>query len=334
MKKAINILIIFSLILILNTIPLLAFADDDMIVSTFAGEGLLFNMPYSVFSGNDGELYVIDTYNNSIRLLDEAGNLVQTIGGELSGHLDGPFEYALFDRPTGGVMDNEGRIFVVDSGNHAIRMLYNGYVYTLTGGEAGGRNGHLSYARFNRPSAITIDRNGNLYVVDTLNHTIRFINLTTGNVSTLAGRLGQEGYRDSIRMQALFSNPMGITISPDGRRIYIADTGNHIVRVLEGMRVETVAEGFLLPMDLLWHNNLLMVADTGNHLISAVSRYGEVMMVAGTGYPGTENGIALESEFHFPRAIYNWNGRLLIVDSGNNMIRILDIGLGHSPVWE
>ena len=314
--------------------PLLAFTEDDMVVSTFAGEGIIFNMPYSVFSGNDGELYVIDTYNHAIRLLDDSGSILQTIGGELSGHRDGAFEYALFDRPTDGVMDREGRIFVVDSGNHAIRMLYDGYVYTLAGGEAGGRNGHLSYARFNRPSAIAIDGNGNLYVVDTLNHAIRFINLTTGNVSTIAGRLGQEGYRNGIRVQALFSNPMGITISPNGRRIYIADTGNHIVRVLDGMRVETVAEGFLLPTGLKWHNNLLMVADTGNHLICAISRYGEVMMIAGTGYPGTENGIALESEFHFPRAIYNWNGRLLIVDSGNNMIRVLDIDLGHSLIWE
>jgi len=291
-------------------------------------------MPYSVFSGNEGELYVVDTYNHVIRLLDCDGNVLQTIGGGLSGHRDGMFEYALFDRPTSGVMDDKGRIFVVDSGNHAIRMLHNGYVYTLAGGEAGGRNGHISYARFNRPSAIAIDRNGNLYVVDTLNHAIRFINLNTGNVSTIAGRLGQEGYRNGVRVQALFSNPMGITISPDGRRIYIADTGNHIVRVLDGMRVETVAEGFLLPMGLKWHNNLLMVADTGNHLIRAIGRYGQVMTIAGTGSPGTENGLALESEFHFPRAVYNWDERLLIVDSGNNMIRVLDIGLGLSPVWE
>jgi DNA-binding beta-propeller fold protein YncE len=296
-----------------------------MIVSTFAGEGIIFNMPYSVFSGNDGELYVVDTYNHAIRVLDENGDVLQTIGGGASGHRDGAFEYALFDRPTDGVMDKEGRIFIVDSGNHAIRMLHDGYVYTLIGGEAGGRNGHLTYARFNRPSAIAIDRNGNLYVVDTLNHAVRFINLTTGHVSTIAGRLGQEGERNGVRVQALFSNPMGITISPDGRRIYIADTGNHSVRVLEGMRVETVAEGFLLPMGLQWHNNLLMVTDTGNHLIRAISRYGEVMTIAGTGYPGTQNSIALEAEFHFPRAIYNWNGRLLVVDSGNNMIRVLDI---------
>jgi len=329
MKKLVTICAIFSLILLFETIPLLAFTEDDMIVSTFAGEGLLFNMPYSVFSGNDGELYVIDTYNNAIRLMDNNGNILQTIGGGL-GHRDGAFEYALFDRPTSGVMDKEGRIFVVDSGNHAIRMLYNGYVYTLAGGEVGGRNGHITYARFNRPSAIAIDRNGNLYVVDTLNHAIRFINLTTGNVSTIAGRLGQEGYRDGVRVMALFSNPMGITISPDGRRIYIADTGNHIVRVLDGMRVETVAEGFLLPMGLIWHNNLLMVADTGNHIIRAIGRYGQVITIAGTGSPGTENGLAFEAEFHFPRAVYNWDERLLIVDSGNNMIRVLDIG----PVWE
>ena len=313
--------IIFVTFTIFET-QLFAFIESEQEeIPIFAGTGssAVFNMPHSVFSGNNGELYVLDMYNHSIHILNKYGEVMSTIGGRTNGHKDGALEYALFNQPTSGVMDTEGRIFIVDSGNHAIRMIYKGYVYTLTGGSPGRSNGSLSDARFNRPSAIALAPNGNLYIADTVNNAIRRINMNTGIVTTVAGRLGQTpGYRDGARAQSMFNNPMGIALSADGRRIYIADTGNNVIRVIEGIQVTTLAEGLLLPMGMLWVDNSLMVADSGNHRVVVFhDNYDQHDFKM-----HSSNATIIYENLHFPRCIYQWNESIIIVDSGNNVLRI------------
>ena len=337
-------------------------------VETVAGTGFqgardgLFaqlNLPMSIWSGADGYLYVADTYNNLIRRISPGG-IVSRFAGSIidfdehrfpKGYLkDGDAEEARFNRPTGGVFDSDGRLFVSDSRNHTIRMIENGKVFSFAGcGTPGFQDGED--AQFDHPHAIDIDGEGYLYIADTFNHAIRKID-PNGNVTTIAGVPKEAGFNDGYADEALFNYPMGIAVSEDGSRIYIADTGNHLIRVIEDGKVRTLAGTLLFPEDIEWENedgewadepiggfsdgleamfnlpigltfigDVLIVADMANHSIRAIVPNGEVFTLAGTGYSDYKDGYAEESAFHLPHCVYAAGDALYIVDTGNSMIR-------------
>ena len=319
-----------------------------------------FNLPMGVFGGENGELYVLDTYNNMIRIIDYQGHVSRFAGDILMDgdfpvldmfrfprgfHRDGPLEYALFNRPTAGAIDEAGRMFIVDSGNHAIRVIIDRAVYTFVGGVAGHKDGPIAYAMFYHPTALAIDSYGNLYIADTGNSAIRRID-TSGYVTTVAGIPGQFGFNDGPAEEALFNEPMGIAIGTEGA-IFIADSNNHLIRVLEGGYVRTLAGIFQLPNEddpydewdmlpiggyedgifamfntpigiALWGDNLI-VADSLNHAIRMVRPCGEAFTIVGTGHPG--HGDGFNAMLHLPKGVYIFGGELIITDTGNNMIR-------------
>jgi DNA-binding beta-propeller fold protein YncE len=219
-----------------------------------------------------------------------------------------------------------------------------------------------------------MDAAGNIYVADTLNHVIRKLSMD-GTVTTIAGIPGQYGFADGAVEEALFYNPMGIAVSDDGI-IFIADTGNHLIRVIEDGQVRTLAGKLLftdiddctycsryaidyledvdkieqededcagcvcvplggfadgyealfnLPMGLALWRGKLIVADSANHCIRAILDSGEVITIAGTGYTDYVGGLPNEAAFHFPKGVYVLNDRLFIVDTGNNVIRMMDL---------
>jgi len=326
------------------------------------GSSAQFNLPGGVLGGSGGSIYVIDTYNNLIRRID-AGGSVRTMTGAVTAtgdfgfprgfHRDGAASEALFSRPASGVLCPRGRMYIADSANHSIRVITGGNVYTFAGGEAGHADGRVAEAQFNRPSAIARGSCGSLYIADALNHAVRRID-PAGNVTTVAGTPGVSGYADGAGDEAQFNGPMGIAVSPDGA-VFVADTGNHLIRVIENGSVRTLAgtlvfpadtdmngngyddfyiddeplggfaDGeayamFNLPMGLALHGETLIVADSANHRIRAVSPDGEVTTLAGTGYPDYS-----PDAFHMPRGVYVRGNELIIADSGNNMIRALPL---------
>lgn len=193
----------------------------------------LFRTPVHILVTPDGSIYVADTLNNRIRRIAIEG-LVETVAGQVrrgnvAGYADGPSVDALFDGPTGIVMDEQGNLYVADSNNHVIRKVTPaGVVSTLAGnGEPGSADGMGAEARFNYPQGLAIDPAGNLYVADTANHMIRKIT-PEGLVSTLAGT-GTAGYTEAIPSKAQFRLPMAVAVGSDGM-IYVVDTGNHCIR--------------------------------------------------------------------------------------------------------
>ncbi|HYR86524.1 MAG TPA: IPT/TIG domain-containing protein [Terriglobia bacterium] len=157
-----------------------------------------------------------------------------------------------------------GRLYVSDSGNHAIRVVPAGNterVVTLSGrGTPGFADGGSGSAVFNTPKGVAIDNVGFLWVVDQGNHVIRRINLVSGEVRTVAGSPGQSGNRDGAGPAARFDTPTGIAIEPEsiveqllreGRRappppvrVVVTDTKNGIIRrITENGEVSTVRSG-------------------------------------------------------------------------------------------
>jgi DNA-binding beta-propeller fold protein YncE len=101
----------------------------------------------------------------------------------------------------------------------------------LTGSSGGGhRDGELSVAQFNNPHQAQFDEEGNLYVCDRGNHCIRKVT-TDGMVETVVGIPGVAGFKDGGKEEALFNDPWGVAVGPDGS-VYVAEFENNRIRKL------------------------------------------------------------------------------------------------------
>ena len=97
----------------------------------------------------------------------------RTLAGAMPGGADGAGDQAQFYYPSGITTDADGNLIVADDLNHTIRKVSSsGLVATIAGkaGSEGGVNGCGASVRFNRPSGVAVDRSGNVYVCDRINH--------------------------------------------------------------------------------------------------------------------------------------------------------------------
>jgi sugar lactone lactonase YvrE len=115
--------------------------------------------------------------------------------------------------------------------NPVTKTLQNPTLFAGTQWQSGHVDGVGTAARFNLPFQGAVDDEGNLYVAELLNHTIRKIT-PDGVVSTFAGVPGEKGYLDGKPLQSKFNEPMGVAIDDEGT-IYVADTKNHRIRMIK-----------------------------------------------------------------------------------------------------
>jgi hypothetical protein len=141
-------------------------------------ESALFYRPTGVVLDSQGNLYIADTGNNVIRMMDVNQNVttIAGLGPSISnatgaGYQDGTGRQALFSSPIGITLGPDGNLYVVDSANNVVRKItLPGYVVTTIAGQAGQygySDGPGSSALFADITAITSDQDGNLYVPDT-----------------------------------------------------------------------------------------------------------------------------------------------------------------------
>ena len=190
-----------------------------------------FNSPNELTVTPDGSIYVADYNNNRIRKI--SGNTVSTFAGNgASGSNDATGALATFDGPWGITSDSSGNLYVTDSRNDKIRKITSGGVVTTIAGsgDTGSDDGQGIYSSFNRPSGITIDTNGVLYVSDYINDRIRKIT-PDGMVTTIAG--SSTGNTDNVGLQSKFSRPTGLAIS--NGTLYLTDTANNAIRAIDNL---------------------------------------------------------------------------------------------------
>lgn len=214
------------------------------------GPSAQFLSPAGLATDAEGNIYVADPGTQSIRRID-ANRYVTTIAGsanEQPGCKDDTNRASLFYEPTAVAVSSNGTVFVADTGNHSIRIVERigtNWVTTTIAGASGVGNeeGPGAQARFFEPTGVAFDAQGNLYVADSLNSTIRKVD-TVGTVTTLAGKPGESGSTDGARLQARFNRPAGVAVAGDGS-VYVADTRNHTVRRIAFSQgaavVETIA---------------------------------------------------------------------------------------------
>jgi sugar lactone lactonase YvrE len=192
------------------------------------------------------------------------------------------------------------------------------------------------------PSGIAFDANGDLVVADTGSQTIKKIG-PKGEIVTVAGMEGQSGFADGDAQSALFNGPIGVAVSSDGK-IFVSDTYNDRIRVIENEKVMTLAgssRGFAdsvgsnaqfdTPLGIAMRNDKVLVADSGNRRIRMIEPDGTTQTLAGSGRGDLHDGSPASASFVEPTAItVDKNGNILIADG--NAIRV--IGTGAFPFIE
>jgi sugar lactone lactonase YvrE len=274
---------------------------------------------------------------------------VSTIAGTTNaGSNDGVSTSAGFNSPFGIANDGQGNLYVADAGNNEIRKISieTGEVTTIAGSvEAGSVNGTDTSARFNYPTGVACDAQGNLYVADSYNNQIRKIVLATGAVTTLAGS-GKDGGSDGVGTTASFYHPCGIAADAQGN-LYVAGGLNSAIRkiVIATGAVTTIAgssctgsadgkgaaASFNYPSGVaLDGEGSLYVVDEGNNEIrKIVLATGMVSTIAGCTSWGSANGIGASAKFDAPYGITaDGNGDLFVADGDNNEIRKIVIATG------
>ncbi|MFY0594756.1 hypothetical protein, partial [Roseivirga sp.] len=316
-------------------------------VSTFAGSGTTgsangsgsaaeFSNLQALAVDANGNVYVAESGSHSIRKITKDGNVTTFAGSGTAGYADGTGTQAQFDFPQGVAIDANGNVFIGDKKNHRIRKITpEGVVTTFAGsGAVGFDSGTGTLATFNSPQGLSFGPNGNLYVADQLNHSIRKVT-PAGFVDVLAGT-GTSGFQDGN--VAEFNAPSDVVIDENGV-VYVADKLNRRIRKIASGVTTTLAgngsTGFVngagsnarfgSPFSLAISNvGNIYVADETNHRIRSVSPSGEVSTVAGGETSGALNGVALNATFKNPRGITSDDkGNFYIADRTNAQIRKL-----------
>lgn len=246
-----------------------------------AGADAQFNTPQGLSINNAGMLIVADSGNNALRSVTAAG-VVATTGSGADAILAAPAAVASTPQQA------SGETYIADTQNHLIKKISPDGVVSIVAGSgiAGDADGAPLQAKFNRPAGVAVDVAGNLYVADTGNHTIRFIDMAnSGSVTLLAGAPGSPGNADGDALtEAAFNAPKGIVVDSGGV-VYVADSGNSLVRAYFSHTVTTIAGSapgfadgqgkvalFNDPTAItIAESGNLYIADTGNSAIRRIA---------------------------------------------------------------
>jgi DNA-binding beta-propeller fold protein YncE len=186
-------------------------------------------------------LYIADVADQRVRVVDlRTGNIATFCGTGRKEHSGdgGPVSRASLHGPRAVHVSADGDVYICEREGNSIRRIdgTSGMITTVAGtGRKGytGDGGPAIEATFNGPKEIDIDAAGNIFVVDTENQAIRRIDAKTGVVTTVAGNGERGGTGDSgPATAAQLDRPHGVAVDRHGK-IYIGDTNNHRIRIVE-----------------------------------------------------------------------------------------------------
>jgi hypothetical protein len=248
--------------------------------------------------------------------------------------------------PMGLVTDGKGNLFLSDANNNRIRRVdaASGAITTVAGTGIpgfGGDGGPATSAQISLPGGIAMDGAGNLYVADQGNSSVRRIDAVTGIITTVAGN-DSTGYTGDggLATAAQLNLPEGVALDGNGN-LYIADTGNNVVRMVSPSGIITTVAGtgtngysgdggpataakLASPWSVLvTPSGTLLVSDFGNNRVRQVIG-GTITTFAGVGTQGFsgDGSSAAQAQLAQPASLtMDPAGDLFIGDSANNRVR-------------
>jgi uncharacterized protein (TIGR03437 family) len=357
--------------------------NSSGIINTFAGTGAIgyagavgdagqanqaqLYLPGGVAVDKNGNVYIADTGHSLIREVTTDGNINSIAGDGYAGYSGDslPPLTGQVNKPQDVALDSSGNVYIADTGNSAIRIIYGpkttvvnstgaslaGMLNTFAGNGAVGYLGDsgIAYqASITSPSSVAVDPSGNVYFTQPYNGTIRQVN-TKGLINTIVG-LGVMGFSGdgAIASKALLNTPMGVATDSQGN-LYIADTINNRIRKVVGFagNISTYAGNGVLsysgdggPATKAQFNTPqgvavdsggnFYVADSANNVVRKVTAGGVVSTFAGngTGGFGGDSGAATGAQLNSPHGVaVDSAGNVYIADTGNSRIRQVSGGV-------
>ncbi|MEM7125161.1 MAG: hypothetical protein AAF702_02465 [Chloroflexota bacterium] len=360
--------------------------NSSRIISTIAGTGeagydgddeaavdALLNGPNGVVVDVSGNVFIADTYNDAIRMVGHADGLIVTVVGnsppvnptEPSGIIttvagngvagysgdDGPAIAANLWRPIGVMVDDQGNFYIADDGNRIRKVNSSGIITTVAGNGSGGDNSPAENAYVNRPSGVTKDIFGNIYIAEPYSHRIRKI-APNGIITTVVGT-GTAGHSGDggLAIEAQLNHPTRLYVHSDGGdllgdsphiELYIADSLNHRIRKVGSNGIITTVAGngvagsggdgglainasinrpYGMTVDRAGN---IYIAEADGHRVRKVTIDGIISTIVGTGISGYsgDGGSAIAATLSTPAGVsIDGAGNVYIADQNNHRIR-------------
>ena len=327
-------------------------------------------LPQDLTFGPDGQPYILDWNNHRIRTIDADG-IVSTIAGTglLGDGPEGPAASATFNHPTNIAFNQEGMLLIAAWHNSRVEQidLATGQLSYVAGTGQRGYNGDdisAVEAVLDLPSAVAVDDQDRLWISDQANQQIRMVE--DGVIYDIAGQQRVDGYGGDggPAADAIFHAAVGQEADPssrialDGHMVYLADTGNDLIRSLDldSLVVDTIAgtppdcdetgtdcvlhsgstgDGgpavdatFDYPTDVeVGPDGELYVADTLNSCVRMIDPDGIISTVVGVcGEPGFDGdeGPATAAHLYRPYGVaLDELGNLYVSDTYNHVVRVV-----------
>ena len=321
------------------------------------------NYPQGLAVDAQGNIFIADILNQRIRKITIGTGIITTIAGTGTAGYNGDGILAttaqLF-QPTSISFDENGDLYFTDRSNNRVRKINmtTGIITTIAGTGTGSYNGDgitATSAQLNFPNEVSLDKSGNIYIADWLNHRVRKIDKVTGLISTIAGT-GTQGYNgDGIpATSAQISGPCGIIFDVYGNTYFAEYPGCRVRKIAVGTGlVSTIAgtgtggyngDGIPATTAQLWGPAYirfdcagnLFIGDGENNRGRKVNRTtGLISTISGTGTGGYNgDGIpANTAQLYTPYDVFfdKLNCDMYIGDERNHRIRKITGGFSGCP---
>ncbi|MFT5684172.1 MAG: DNA-binding beta-propeller fold protein YncE [Myxococcota bacterium] len=326
-------------------------------------------LPQDLTFGPDHRAYLLDWNNHRVRVINDDGTISTVAGSGLLGDgPEGPALNAAFNHPTNIAFDPHGAMVIAawhNSRVETVDLTTGELTFTCGDGERSYNGDEMpaEEAVLDLPSAVVFDSKGRLFISDQANQLIRMID-TDGYIYDVAGQQREEGYSGDggLASEAHLHASVGQAADPANRIaiaddiIYVADTGNHVIRAinLDTWIIDTIAgtrtcdddgvcegiagfggdggdalsAGLNAPTDIaVGRDGELYIADTSNSCVRVVYPDGTIDTAAGVcGEPGDagDGGPATEALLYRPYGVaVDRDNNLYIADTYNHVIRVV-----------
>lgn len=351
---------------VLSLVAVPAFAQVGIIrtvagtgANDFAGDGgqaqnADINFPEAVSVDSVGNIYIVDSANNRIRMIAAQGGvtgdgIISTFAGNGNAGSTGDggkATSATLNRPYGIAIDSSDNVYVGELQGFRVRKITQQGIITTVAGTGvqgyGGDGGQAINAQLGKVTSVAIDPNGNLLIADSSNNRVRRVT-PAGVISTIAGNGSTGATGDGgLATNATITSPTGVAADARGN-VYIASAPLGKVRKVDVTGLITLFAGagpagysgdggaatsatlnspYSVATDAAGN---VYISDTNNSVIRKVTN-GAISTIAGSGSPGYfgDGADATLAYLNTPYSVYvDAAGGVFIADASNDNVRLI-----------